>query len=103
MLLDIQKINEMHQDIVSVAPSETHILGESTICSNQIMISKRFISFQGHPEFSNAYVADLASLRRDLKVFSNELYQQVINNIDNDLDSNIIADFILLFLAGKVN
>ena len=57
-------INAYHQDQVVKAPNDAVLLGGSEFCPLAVLWYPGFgLSFQGHPEFSQAYEADLIRLR----------------------------------------
>lgn len=60
-------MNAWHQDQIMVRPDDATVVASNTFCTNAALAyGNRAISFQAHPEFTNAFTSDLLEMRRDL-------------------------------------
>jgi GMP synthase-like glutamine amidotransferase len=65
------------------------------------MVKKgKYLTIQGHPEFTNEYVADLIGLRQEMGIFSPEFVSK-LPPIDQPSDSKRFAEFIKQFISNK--
>jgi GMP synthase-like glutamine amidotransferase len=91
----------MHQDHVTVIPPGFHSLGHTEISPNQILLKpQKYLSVQGHPEFTAGFVEDLVEMRRQKGIFSNEFVEGLSKN--QETDSVWFADLATLFLENKI-
>ena len=67
------KIQEMHQDHVVEEPDFMEVIAGNEVSPNQIMLSDRFYSIQGHPEYSREFVDALIQMRLKSGLFSKEM------------------------------
>lgn len=89
----------MHRDIVQELPKGVELLGTSPICEIQGMYSaKRLISVQGHPEFTGKIVQEILEARHDQKIFSDELFADAEQRVNNTHDGVLIATGFLKFM-----
>lgn len=89
----------MHRDIVSEYPTGVKELGSSPKCSVQGMYKKgKFITVQGHPEFNQQIVSEIAKNRYAQGIFSDDLYQDAIARVANRHDGVVVAQAFLRFL-----
>ena len=96
----------MHKDIVQPPlPEGVSNLGETEVCAVQGMVDdarKRFITVQGHPEFTDAIVTEVLSLRRDLGVFTEGEYEDMMERVRDEHDGVMIMEVFLKFVRGEV-
>jgi GMP synthase-like glutamine amidotransferase len=92
----------MHRDIVTSLPAGAENLGATETCAIQGMydaVAKRYISVQGHPEFTEEIVREILDVRRELGIFSEEQYEEMIGRVGKDHDGLLIARAFLKFVA----
>ena len=89
----------MHRDIVFEYPEGVEKLGASPRCLVQGMYVKgKFITVQGHPEFSQEIVTEIATTRHGQGVFNDLQYEDAMNRVGNHHDGVAIAKGFLRFL-----
>lgn len=77
-------INAMHQDQVVHLPPGADVLASSDFCQYAgLSYGDWAISFQSHPEFSNAYETALIGLRRQ-SLFSSELAEAALERLADE-------------------
>jgi GMP synthase-like glutamine amidotransferase len=92
-------LHQMHRDAVYELPEDAESLGASPRCSQQGMYAKgRFISVQGHPEFTEQIVTELVKARHDQAIFNDEQYEDAMARIANRHDGPAVAAAFLRFL-----
>ena len=88
-----------HQDQVVVPATGAEILASSDFCPVAMcQINKHILSFQGHPEFVPAYSQKLLDLRR--KIYGEDIYQQAVSSLQQPLDQQRVAQWIINFIAS---
>lgn len=61
------RLNAWHQDQVVQRPVDATCLAGNDFCENAVLAyGDRVLTFQGHPEFTDAFLADLFDARRDV-------------------------------------
>ncbi|PKS09137.1 hypothetical protein jhhlp_003751 [Lomentospora prolificans] len=94
-----QRIQQMHRDEVRSFPPDAVPLGSTELCPVQAMYApKRYISVQGHPEFTEDIVREISERRHGDGVFSDELYEDAMKRVGNEHDGVTIAKAIVRFL-----
>jgi GMP synthase-like glutamine amidotransferase len=89
----------MHKDIVYGYPSGTEELGETSICTNQGMyIKNRFITVQGHPEFTHDIVEEILKSRLANGAITNEIFEDGMRRLPDHDDGVIVAQAVFRFL-----
>lgn len=89
----------MHRDIVHNYPPNVTPLGSSPICAVQGMYSpRRFITVQGHPEFTKEIVSEILETRRKAGIFTEDQYKDAVARVGNENDSIAIGVAFLKFL-----
>lgn len=90
----------MHQDIVIDSPRlPVKSLGSTAICTNQIFSkSNRLLSVQGHPEFTNAMVAEILKMRHNRGVLSVAAFKEAMRRVDTPHDGDVVGVAFILFL-----
>lgn len=95
----MQKIQQMHRDIVYTYPKGVEPLGHSPRCDVQSMYAKgRLITVQGHPEFTGTIVREVVESRHKMGIFDDSLYKDALARVDNQHDGVAIAQAFLRFL-----
>lgn len=92
----------MHRDIVCTLPPSTVCLGSTARCEIQGMYSPgRFITVQGHPEFTKEIVSEILQLRRQAGVFPEDVYESGMNTVGNEHDGIPLGRTFVKFFAGQ--
>lgn len=94
-------MNAWHQDQVTVLPGDATPMAQTSFCANAALAyGRRALSFQAHPEFTNAFTRDLLEMRHDI------LEPAVLSNAREAFDrlqpSDRIADKIVRFFHDHV-
>lgn len=88
----------MHRDIVTAVPEGAVNLGSTNRCSIQGMFfPKRFISVQGHPEFTSDIVSEILEARHTVGIFTDEEFKDMIGRVGKEHDGVIVAKAFLKF------
>lgn len=88
-----------HQDQVVALPERAHCITRSAFCPYAgFRIGRKILTFQGHPEFSVDYLKDRMLLRKSL--FSEKLYDDALDSLNNETQHNEVARWILNFFGG---
>lgn len=89
----------MHRDIVYEYPEGTEELAYTDKCAVQGMyIAKRFITVQGHPEFTEDIVRELLIARHGSGIFDDEMFKDAMGRVDKSQDGVLVAQAFLKFL-----
>ncbi|PGH02421.1 hypothetical protein AJ79_07653 [Helicocarpus griseus UAMH5409] len=97
--LEKLRLQQMHRDIVHYCPPGLTLLGSSPVCQVQGMYSPgRFISVQGHPEFTKDIVAEILEKRREAGIFPSGVYENGIANVGSEHDGVTVGTAFLRFL-----
>jgi GMP synthase-like glutamine amidotransferase len=90
----------MHRDIVVSLPDGAENLGATETCKIQGMVDVkgRYISVQGHPEFTEEIVTEILGVRKQLGVFGEEQYAEMMSRVGNKHDGVSIAEAFLRFV-----
>lgn len=100
-------MHQMHRDHVPVLPPpldgvEVQLLGSSEKCKIQAMyVPGRFISVQGHPEFTGEIVGEMVEGRYKLGIFDEAMYKDFTSRLGRD-DGMEVALVFLRFLLGEI-
>ncbi|KAJ5120532.1 uncharacterized protein N7515_009920 [Penicillium bovifimosum] len=93
------RIQQMHQDIVYEYPPNVTPLGSSPRCAVQGMYSpRRFITVQGHPEFTGDIITEIIQIRAKQGIFTELQAQDALARANNEHDGVNIAVVFLKFL-----
>lgn len=88
-------------------PDEIEIIGSTKLCRIHGMYSakkRRFISIQGHPEYTPGIVSESLKIRTDAGIFSPDQYREMMGRVNDRHDGHLIAAVFLKFIAeGVVN
>ena len=86
-----------HQDQVERLPACAELLAGSDFCPYAAFrIDRRIMSFQGHPEFTPAYLQRL--LQRRIEVIGREKYEQAIASLALENDASAVGTLLLDFI-----
>lgn len=89
----------MHQDIIYSYPQNVTPLGSSPRCEVQGMYLKgRFITIQGHPEFTDEIVTEIIHSRAQLGILTKEEAQDALARVGNRHDGVAVGAAFLRFL-----
>lgn len=90
----------MHRDVVRSTPPEgVQLLGSTSLCTNQGMYAPhRFITVQGHPEFTGTIVTEIVNLRHEMGLFTDDMAQDALGRVEKEHDGVVIATAFLKFL-----
>jgi hypothetical protein len=89
----------MHRDIVKETPKDVESLGSSPRCANQGMYKKgKFITVQGHPEFTHDIVEEILEARQKAGIFPEGVFDDGMGRLQDHDDGVIIAQAFLRFL-----
>ncbi len=89
-----------HQDQVIKLPKQAELLAGDSFCPNAMyQIGHHILSLQGHPEFSKDYAVTLMDHRAEN--IGQLTYQQGKNSLQQSVDDNLLAQWILAFIAPK--
>lgn len=89
----------MHQDIVFEYPPNVTPLGSSPRCAVQGMYSpRRFVTVQGHPEFTGDMVTEIVGSRAESGIFKEDQGKDALSRAHNEHDGVAIGAAFLKFL-----
>jgi len=98
--LDEVRVLVSHKDQVTVLPIGAELLASSEFCPNAIyQLGEHIVCIQGHPEFAKAYSRALMNFRE--KIIGEETFQRGILSLEENLDSDTLAKWILEFFASR--
>ena len=90
-----------HQDQVAVVPEGAQVLASSEFCANAVcQIDNHILTFQGHPEFEQAYARELMVFRR--QCIGEEVYLSGMESLSGDHQGGRVGRWILNFLQHQV-
>lgn len=95
-------IQAYHQDQIIALPEGAETLASSPFCDHAVVAyGDRALSFQGHPEFSGAFVDALLKIRRG-KPLPEDLADQAMEDVHGPLDTGFVAHWINHFFKQTV-
>lgn len=90
----------MHQDEVYDVPVGVELLASTEKCVNQVMYNKgKFISVQGHPEFTQDMVKTSLEARRN--ILPEDEFKDAMQRLENHDDGKLIMETFLRFLLEQ--
>ncbi|KAJ5997640.1 hypothetical protein N7499_005965 [Penicillium canescens] len=93
------RIQQMHRDIVFEYPPNVTPLGSSPRCAVQGMYSpRRFVTVQGHPEFTGDMVTEIIGSRTKSGIFKETQGKDALSRAHNEHDGVAIGAVFLKFL-----
>lgn len=94
-------IQALHQDQVIDIPKEATIIAKSDFCpAAALTYGDQALSFQGHPEFSADFVADLIEVRRGT-VWDDDIADKALKTLKAPLNRDAIGAGIVQFLKAR--
>ena len=94
------RIATMHQDQIDRHPPDAVVLGTNDHCPVSMMqVGEAMLGIQGHPEFTPEVDAALIRSRRGRSI-PDDVADAGLAGLDRPSDSNLIASWIVSFLAG---
>ncbi|KAB8069251.1 class I glutamine amidotransferase-like protein [Aspergillus leporis] len=100
---DKLRIQQMHQDIVYSYPPNVTPLGSSPRCAVQGMyLPGKFITVQGHPEFTEYIVTEIVDKRSKAGIFSKDFSEDALERAKLSHDGIDIGAVFLRFALGEV-
>jgi GMP synthase-like glutamine amidotransferase len=88
-----------HQDQVTVLPPYAELIAGNDFCAYaSYQIGKHILTFQGHPEFTQAYARQRLHDRRE--IIGEQRYQQGMASLSRNADHPLIAKWIINFVQG---
>ncbi len=92
------RIQAMHEDQVVVKPPRAAVIASSAFCPwAGLAYEDAALSFQGHPEFDNAFVAELIRLRTASGTIPPEVAEPALAQIDLENDRDQVGRLIVAF------
>lgn len=89
----------MHRDIVYDVPEGASLIGSNDICSMQgFYLPGRYITVQGHPEFTNDIITEILTNRHAAGIFTDEVFTDGIKRAPIPHDGVAIGKAFLKFL-----
>jgi GMP synthase-like glutamine amidotransferase len=86
-----------HQDQVTRNAPGATVLASSDFCPNAVcQIDDHILTFQGHPEFVNAYSQEIIEFRRE--AIGEDTYERGLQSLAEQPETQRMADWILNFL-----
>ncbi len=102
VLMCEQALHQMHRDIVYEYPEGVENLAYTDKCSVQAMyVTKRFITVQGHPEFTGEIVREILTTRYEAGIFDLPTYEEMIRRVDKCQDGVVVAQAFLKLLLEE--
>jgi GMP synthase-like glutamine amidotransferase len=90
-----------HKDQVTRLPPGAEQLATSDFCPNSMFqVGNHILCIQGHPEFIKAYSESLMNMRRE--ILGEAVYGAGIESLDQALDSDTLATWMLRFLGAPI-
>ncbi|KAH6724775.1 class I glutamine amidotransferase-like protein [Leptodontidium sp. MPI-SDFR-AT-0119] len=95
-------LHQMHRDIVYDYPEGVEPLASTAKCLIQAMyIPKRYISVQGHPEFTEEIMREIVKSRHSTGLFTDEMEKDAIERVDRYQDGVVVSQAFLKFLLEE--
>lgn len=92
----------MHRDNVYEYPPGVEGLSSTPKCLvHDMYIKGRFITVQGHPEFTQEIVTELVESRHQLGIFDDETYEDAMARVGREHDGVVVAKAFLKFLLEE--
>ncbi|KAJ6444945.1 Glutamine amidotransferase type 1 [Purpureocillium lavendulum] len=100
--LDTLRIHQMHHDVVFGFPDGAVPLGANAFCDNQGMYSPgRYLTVQGHPEFTTDIISEVLFNRHTVRVFTDEQYEDGMRRAVVPHDGVAVGRAILKFMRQR--
>ena len=95
---------QMHRDHIppTTLPSNIHLLGYTPLTPNQgMLLPHKFVSVQGHPEFTPEIVGEMLEVRKELGVITQEMYEDAKRRVGDRHDGVLVMRAMLRFLLEE--
>ncbi|RDL30720.1 uncharacterized protein BP5553_10065 [Venustampulla echinocandica] len=97
--VDKLAIHQMHRDVVGEYPEGVEKLAYTDTCPVQGMyVKNRFITVQGHPEFTEEIVRELLAVRHESGIFDGATFGEGMGRVADGQDGVVVARAFLKFL-----
>ncbi|KHN98460.1 Glutamine amidotransferase type 1 [Metarhizium album ARSEF 1941] len=97
--LDTLRIHQMHRDVVQDLPPDAIPLGGNAFCPVQGMyLPGRYLTVQGHPEFTNEIISEILFNRHTVGIFTDEVYDDAMERAPLPHDGVAIGRAFLKFI-----
>jgi GMP synthase-like glutamine amidotransferase len=88
-----------HQDQVTRLPPHAEVIAGDDFCAYaSYQIGEHILTFQGHPEFTQAYARQRLHDRRE--IIGEQRYQKGMASLNQNADHPLIAQWIINFVHG---
>ncbi|KAI6085767.1 class I glutamine amidotransferase-like protein [Hypoxylon rubiginosum] len=92
-------IHQMHRDAVFSLPPGAVALARTDVCAIQSMYTpKRFLTVQGHPEFTADMVSEILEMRRYGGILGQDVFEDGMRRVAEKQDGVVVAQAFLRFL-----
>ena len=89
----------MHRDIVFDYPRNAQPIGSNSLCTNQGMyLPGRYITVQGHPEFTDEIISEILYNRHKVGIFPDGVYEDGMKRAPIPHDGVAVARAFLKFM-----
>ena len=90
-----------HKDQVTQLPEKAELLAGSDFCPNAMFqVEDHILTFQGHPEFCKPYSRALMNMRQE--ILGDSVYTTGIESLEQEIQGEILAKWIVQFIAGEM-
>ena len=88
----------MNRDFVQSCPEGVERLGYTAKCSiHGLCVADRFLTVQGHPEFSEQITREILTLRNNQHIIDDNTFQEAMTRVGKDQDGVVVAQAFLRF------
>ncbi|CAL3962872.1 unnamed protein product [Diplocarpon coronariae] len=95
-------LHQMHRDALGAYPEGVEALASTDKCPTHAMYAAgRFLSVQGHPEFTEDITREILEVRHAQGIFDEELYRDGAARLGRDQDGVVVAQAFLKFLLEE--
>lgn len=92
----------MHRDVVQTFPSDAIPLGSNAFCPVQAMyLPGRYLTVQGHPEFTEEIISEILFNRHTVGVFSDQVYTEGMKRAPIPHDGVAVGKAFLKFIRQE--
>ena len=93
----------MHKDIVYEYPPGAESLGFTPKCEiHGMLVPRRVITIQGHPEFDKDIMTELLETRHTQGIFDDPTYEDGMARVAREQDGVMVYGVFLRFLQDKL-
>ncbi|XXG99384.1 hypothetical protein Hte_005721 [Hypoxylon texense] len=95
-------IHQMHRDAVFTLPPGAVALARTDVCAIQSMYAPgRFLTVQGHPEFTADMVSEILEMRRYGGILGQDIFEDGMRRVSDKQDGVKVAQAFLRFLRDE--